>query len=263
MRRPGKCIQVDFGDAMRAMVLCAGYGTRLGELTREMPKPMLPLQGHPLLEYIIVHLSHYGFTQIAINLHFMPEQICGYFGDGSRWGTDIVYSHEYELLGTAGGIKKMASFLCQGNSFLVQYGDVLTDQDLTAMYTFHSGRQALATLLLHQRLRSNSIVTLDSSSRIIGFWERPDEEPSRTVGPSWVNSALCICDPALLEAIPADQPCDLARDIFPKLVSTGRLYGFPLTGYRCAIDSCERLLEAQEAVADKRCSVLLPRWSVK
>jgi len=88
---------------MRAMVLSAGYGTRLGNLTREMPKPMLFLEGRPMLEHIICHLARQGFDQIAINLHFKPEIVQNYFGDGSKWCVKITYSYEPELLGTARG----------------------------------------------------------------------------------------------------------------------------------------------------------------
>jgi mannose-1-phosphate guanylyltransferase/phosphomannomutase len=239
------------------MVLCAGYGTRLGDLTREMPKAMLPLQGRPMLEYIVCHLVRHGFNQIAINLHFMPDMIRDYFRDGSRFGVELVYSYEPELLGTAGGVKKMAEFLGAEEAFLVHYGDVLTDQDFTAMLHFHRERKALATLLLHQRVRSNSVVSLDREGRIIGFLERPTEEARRGVQSPWVNSGICICDPQFLDEIPAGIACDLPRDIFPRLIDSGRLYGFPLSGYRCAVDSPERLAEARAAIADGRCRIQL------
>jgi mannose-1-phosphate guanylyltransferase/phosphomannomutase len=242
---------------MKAMVLCAGHGTRLGDLTREMPKAMLPLQGRPMLEYIIRHLAQHGFNQIAINLHFMPDMIRDYFGDGSRFGVELVYSYEPELLGTAGGVKKMADFLRAGEAFLVHYGDVLTDQDFTAMLHFHHERNALATLLVHQRERSNSVVSLDREGHIIGFLERPTEEARRCVQSPWVNSGICICAPQFLDEIPADVACDLPRDIFPKLIDSGRLYSFPLSGYRCAVDSPERLAEARAAIADGRCRIQL------
>ena len=241
------------------MVLCAGYGTRLGGLTRETPKPMLLLQERPMLEYIICHLARHGFSRIAINLHFMPDAIQDYFGDGSRLGVELVYSYELELLGTAGGVKKMADFLSAGGAFMVHYGDVLADQDFTAMLHFHRERNALATLLLHQRARSNSVVTLDEEGHITGFLERPTEEARRGVESPWVNSGICICDPQFLDAIPADVACDLPRDIFPRLIDSGRLYGFPLSGYRCAVDSPGRLAEARAAIADGRCQIRLSR----
>lgn len=244
---------------MRAMVLCAGYGTRLGDLTRDTPKPMFRLQERPMLEYIICRLAWHGFRQIAINLHFMPDAIRDYFGDGSRFGVELVYSYELELLGTAGGIKKMEDFLGAGEAFMVHYGDVLTDQDFTAMLHFHRERNALATLLLHQRARANSVVSLDKEGRIIGFLERPTEEARRGVKSPWVNSGICICDPQLLDEIPADIVRDLPRDIFPRLIDSGRLYGFPLSGYRCAVDSPDRVIEARAAIADGRCQIQLCR----
>lgn len=238
---------------MKAMVLCAGLGTRLGELTREIPKPMLAIQGQPLLAYLLGNLRRHGFDEIAINLHFKPEMIREQYGDGARDQLKLAYAYEPKLLGTAGGVKNMEDFFRKEPAFLVHYGDILTDQDFTAMLAFHRERGALATLLVHQRLHSNSIVNLDATGRITSFLERPDEKARAGQSSRWVNSGVCICAPEVLDAIPVGVPCDLPRDIFPKLITTGRVFGFALTGYRCAIDSPERLAEARTAVADGRC----------
>ena len=238
---------------MRAMILAAGYGTRLGDLTEETPKPLLPLQGRPLIEYVISNLAQHGFDEIAVNLHFMSDKVRGVLGDGSHWNVRIEYSEELELLGTAGGLKKMDAFFKQSDAFLVHYGDILTNQDLAAMVKFHRQRQSLVTMLVHQRPGSNSIVEMDEQQRVIGFWERPDDQTRRRINSSWVNSAVCVCDPTVLELIPDGTVCDLPRDIFPQLVSTGRLFGFPLTGFRCAIDSRQRYEEANAAIAEGRC----------
>lgn len=244
---------------MKAMVLCAGYGTRLGDLTRDTPKPMLRLQQRPILEYIISHLLRHDFNQIAINLHFMPDIIRDYFGDGSRFGVELIYSYEPELLSTAGGVKRMENFLGVGEAFIVHYGDVLTDQDFTVMLEFHRKHKALATLLLHQRAYSNSIVSLDEKGRVTDFIERPTAETRREVNSPWVNSGICICDPQLLDEIPADVACDLPRDIFPGLIESNRLFGFPLSSYRCVVDSPGRLAEARAAIANGRCQIRLYR----
>jgi NDP-sugar pyrophosphorylase family protein len=242
---------------MKAMVLCAGFGTRLGGITKEIPKPMLPLQGRPMLAYILANLREHGFDRIAINVHFKPEVIRDHFGDGAGEKVELAYSHEPELLGTAGGIKKMETFLREDGAFLVQYGDVVTDQDFSAMLRFHRERKALATLLLHQRAKSNSVVSLDDGGRIIGFLERPDEKTRQGVVSPWVNSGVYICEPEFLDAIPAGVACDLPRDVFPKLLGSGRLFGFPLKGYRCAVDSPERLEEVRNAIAEGKCRIRL------
>src|SRR5213594_3520846 len=173
---------------MKAMVLCAGYGTRLGELTREVPKPMLPFRGRPMLEYILANLKRSGFDEIVVNLHFRPRIIQDHFGDGSRWRLKLTYSVESELLGTAGGVKKMETFFRDADAFLVHYGDVVTNQDLSAVWRFQCERQARATILVHQRKRSNSVVTLDNENRVIGFLERPKDAERAGVDSTWVNS---------------------------------------------------------------------------
>ncbi|MBL9138285.1 MAG: NDP-sugar synthase [Verrucomicrobiales bacterium] len=240
---------------MKAMILCAGYGTRLGDLTRDVPKPMLPVAGRPLLAYLLGHLRDQGFGDIMINLHFRPEMIRDVFGDGSQWALRLEYSPEEQLLGTAGGVKKAEAFFQGPDPFLVQYGDVLTDQDLGALVKRHRETAALATLLVHQRARSNSVVTLDPGGRILNFLERPAESERRGVESPWVNSGICICSPEIFDFIPPGQPCDLPRDVFRKLVPTGRLWAVGLSGYRCAIDSPERLAQAREAVVAGQCRV--------
>jgi mannose-1-phosphate guanylyltransferase/phosphomannomutase len=231
---------------MKAIVLSAGFGTRLGDLTREIPKPMLDVNGVPILGRILANLKEHGFTQIAINLHFKPELIRDYFGDGRKFGLEITYSYEQTLLGTAGGAKNFESFFQNESLFLVHYGDVVTNQDLSQLVAAHKEKNALATLLLHERAKSNSVVSLDEERRIVGFLERPSEEERRHVKSPWVNSGVTICSPEILTSIPANTTCDLPRDIFPKLIHTRRLFGFPLSGYRCAVDSPERLQQLHD-----------------
>jgi len=237
---------------VKAIVLCAGYGTRLGDLTREVPKPMLPLQGKPLLAYTLHYLAGQGFKRIAINLHFLPEQITNYVGDGARFGVRVHYSYEPQLLGTAGAVKNLEPWLADVEDFLVLYGDILLDQDLSVLVKRHRQVKALATLLLHQRPGSNSLVQMDETGRIVGFVERPTEE-QRAANPfPWVNSGVHVLNTRVLDYIPAGHPADFPRDVFTKLVDKKRLYGVPLTGYRCAIDSQARYAEAEAAIAQER-----------
>lgn len=242
---------------MKAMVLSAGYGTRLGDLTKNQPKPMLLIDGHPLLEYLIVNLARGGFRQIAVNLHFMPEAIVDYFGDGRRWGVEITYSYEEELLGTAGGVKKIEDYFREEETFLVHYGDVLTDQDLAGMAAYHREKSAEITMLLHQRAKSNSVVSINAENRVIGFLERPSDEERKQIRSPWVNSGISICNRAVLDAIPAGIACDFPRNVFPKFIGSGGVFGYALNGYRCAVDSPQRLEEARQAIHEGRCKISL------
>jgi NDP-sugar pyrophosphorylase family protein len=232
---------------MKALVLCAGYGTRLGGLTREVPKPMLPICGKPLLAYTIQYLVHHGFDNIAINLHFKPDMITGYFGNGQDWGAHIHYSYEEQLLGTAGAVKNIESFFLDVDDFLIIYGDLLIDQDLQEMWSSHKLNRASATLLVHQRKRSNSLIRLEENGQISDFVERPSEEERKKFGisHSWVNSGVQLINQRLLAFFPRGHVCDLPRDIYPSVLKKETIFGYPLSGYRCAIDSPERYEQTQ------------------
>ena len=114
---------------MRAMVLAAGLGTRLRPVTWSVPKPMVPVLNRPVMEHILRLLASHGITEVIANLHWFPDTIEDYFGDGSSLGIDLTYSHEDTLHGTAGGVYKAREYF--DGSFLVISGDALTDVDLT------------------------------------------------------------------------------------------------------------------------------------
>lgn len=231
---------------MKAMILAAGHGTRLGELTKDIPKPMLNVGGRPILEHIICNLARQGITQIAVNLHYKADVIKNYFGNGKRFGVDLIYSRELELLGTAGGIKKVDWFLGTG-TFLVHYGDIVTDQDFGRTIRFHQERNAIATLLIKKYRYAHCAIEIDGDRCITTFLERPTEKERGQIESPWDNSCIHVCEPEFLAAIPPNVVCDLAKDIFPSLVSSKRLFAFPSSGYFCAIDSPEQLEEARRA----------------
>ena len=217
---------------------------------------MLPICGEPLLAYTLRYLAHYGFDQIAINLHFKSKMIIEYLGDGSRFNVMLHYSHEDVPLGTAGAIKQLEEYFSDVEDFLVLYGDLLIDQDLTSFMDFHYSKQAFATLLVHQRGRSNSLVRMDESNRVTGFIERPTEAEQQTTSIPWVNSGLQALNRRVLQYISEGKPADLPRDVYMHLLDQEVIFGFPLTGYRCAIDSVERYKEAQRAIADGQYSII-------
>lgn len=233
---------------MKALVLCAGFGTRLGALTTALPKPMLPVGGSPLLAHTLRHLASEGFNDVAVNLHFFPTKITEYFGDGSAFNVRIHYSYEAELLGTAGAVKKLEPFFADTENFLVLYGDVLTNQSLRDLAAFHVDKGALMTLTLHRRAGSNSAVAMDSSGRIVEFVERPSEEVRARTNLPWVNSGIQMLNRRALSFIAPHTPRDLPRDVVIPLLRQQRIFGFPLTGERIAIDSEARYQQAQRAV---------------
>src|SRR5687768_1023080 len=103
---------------MKAMLLAAGLGTRLRPLTYELPKPMVPILGRPVIEHIMRLLARHGFDDVIANLHYFPDLIREHFGDGSQQGIKLVYSFEEELMGTAGGVRNVRDHF-GGETFLV------------------------------------------------------------------------------------------------------------------------------------------------
>jgi mannose-1-phosphate guanylyltransferase len=212
---------------MRAMLLAAGLGTRLRPITYAMPKPMVPVLNRPVMEHIARLLSRHGFRETIANLHWFPELIEGHFGDGSRFGVELSYSHEEQLLGTSGGVRKAAGFL--GDSFLVISGDALTDIDLAAMRRFHESHDGIATLAT-KRVADTSqfgVAITGSDGRIQGFQEKPD--PAEALS-DLANCGIYMFRSEIFDFFPApgkakfagpDDPpgfADWATDVFPALL---------------------------------------------
>lgn len=132
---------------MKAMLLAAGLGTRLRPLTNHTPKPLIPVNGIPLIFYNLALLKKYGITKVVINLHYLGNQIRGLLGDGRKYGFNFEYSHEKKILGTGGGIKKAEKFLKNG-PFLVLNGDIIADVNLEKLIAAHQKLKPLATLVV-------------------------------------------------------------------------------------------------------------------
>jgi NDP-sugar pyrophosphorylase family protein len=138
---------------------------------------------------------------------------------------------------------------------MLHYGDVVTDQDFRAMVDFHRAHAGLATILVHERWRSNSVVEVGAGGRVERFLERPRPAEREGIESRLVNSSVCVCDRAALDAFPVGGAADLPRDVLPRLVAEGLLYAFELTGERVAVDSEERLQELREALSSGRLSI--------
>ena len=244
---------------MKAVILAAGEGTRLRPLTRDCPKPMLPIAGKPLLEHTAEWLKGHGFAEIAINLHHRPAAIMSHFGDGSRLGVRVTYSIETVILGTAGALKALSGFL--DSTFAVVYGDVLTDLDLGALCRFHCARRmsdpsCVATLSLYRVPDPTAcgIVEIDCGNRVLRLLEKP--KPQEVFG-DLAFSGVLIAEPEMVDAIPPGAFCDLGFHTFPLLLRGRKtLYGLPLSAdeYLIDIGSHEKYAEACRGWASRRAS---------
>lgn len=245
MKRP--LVNGDDGISMKALILAAGEGTRLRPLTLTCPKPMLPVGGVPLLVYLFRWLRWHGITEVAINLHHLPEVITDYVGDGGRFGIEATYSWEDPILGSAGAAKKLEQYL--DSTFLVVYGDMLLDVDLGPLLDLHRLKRADLTLGLMyvEDPSSKGIVQLNGEGRVLRFVEKP--KPGEIEG-NLASAGVYLVEPSVLDKVPPDRYYDFGHDLVPRLVEEGTpVFGRLLTGYLLDIGTPEAYRQAQHDVA--------------
>jgi len=229
------------------MILAAGRGERLMPLTENRPKPMLPINGRPALEYIIAWLRHYGITELFVNLSHHPEGVTKHFDDGRAFGVHLTCSIEDRILGTASGVKNVAHLL--GDPFVVVYGDVLTDLELSALIRFHETRPAgvhVSLALNHtERPWDCGIVGVDAEGRVTRFAEKPAKD---AVFSDLSNSGIMVVDAGIMNRVPEGEFSDFGLDILPQLLDAGvPIHGWlmPKDAYLIDMGTMENYRRAQ------------------
>ena len=210
---------------------------------------MIPVAGRPVLEHVVRLLARHGFDQIAVNLHHMPDAITAHFGNGRDFGVAITYSHEEQMLGTAGAVRRLSTFF--DKRFLVYYGDNLMNVDLSELWRVHEceGVQASIGLAFMDDPTSRGIVQLDDSSRVTRFVEKPREE--EIFDDYHVNAGVYILEPSIIDLIPPDCAYDFARDLFPGMLADGAaIHGHRLVGQVLSTDTPERYETTCRQVSD-------------
>jgi len=198
---------------MKAVILAGGLGIRLYPLTQKTAKCMLPVNGKPLLKRIILYLASYGFKEIVVTLGSKSKQIVDYFGDGSQFNVNLLYSIERKPLGTAGSFKNAERYL--DGTVLVMQGDTLTNFNLEEVIAFHKDRKAMVTIAVTpvNDPSGYGIAVIDKHGRIIRFEEKP-----RHFFSNLVNSGIYVLEQEVLDHIPKGKMFDFSKDLFPKLL---------------------------------------------
>src|SRR5919199_6538883 len=247
---------------MKAVIMAGGQGTRLRPLTSDQPKPMIPIVNAPCMEHIVGLLKRHGFTDIAVTLQFMPDEIRDYFGDGSDWGVDMHYSIEDAPAGTAGSVKMAEQQLgLEGERLLIISGDALTDADLSLLVEFHEEKGSEATMVLKsvENPLDFGIVITEEDGRISRFLEKP---AWGQVFSDTVNTGIYLLEPSVMEEIPdpaTEGEYDFSKELFPKLLEAGRpLYGFVTDAYWGDIGTLEQYAGAQRDVLDGKVEGVRP-----
>lgn len=210
---------------MKAMILAAGFGTRLWPLTIERTKPAIPFLNRPLIAYTIEYLKQFGITDIIINLHHEPESVRDQIGDGAEYGVKIHYSlEEPEILGTSGALDNVRDLLAD-ETFLVINGKIITNLDLHAALQTHRTQEAIATLVLkpNPQCEKFSEIKVDEHGFYQGFGGFPkttDYRPPTTDRPL-MFVGIHILEPKIFEYIPRAVFSDSIRDVYPAAMAAG------------------------------------------
>src|ERR1044072_5711229 len=204
---------------MRAIVLSAGYGTRLWPLTEDRTKPALPILGKPLVGYVAEYLAGYGIDEIVVNLHHRPESVRRALGDGSRFGVKLHYVEEPVILGTSGALDNTREFF-ERETFVVVNGKIITDIDLRAATATHRRMNALATLVLLPNVRRERFSVVETEAgRIKGFGRMPVDE-----GPvPLMFTGIHIMKPRILEYVPRGVFSASVTDVYPTAMANGEI----------------------------------------
>ena len=238
---------------LNTVIMAGGMGQRLRPLTCNLPKPLAPLCGAPIMVYTLRLLAQHGIDHAAVTLWYRPEDVINTFGS-HYGGIDLDYVIEKEAVGTAGSVLLAAQQT--RDTVLVLSGDGLTNVDLRAALAFHKARHAAATLVLHHvdiPLPYGVVVT-DSDSRIRRFIEKPDW--SRAIS-SLVNTGVYLLEPEALALIPPDKPFDFGRDLFPLMLERNLpLYGFESPAYWCDVGTPAAFLQAQADLLSGRAGIV-------
>jgi D,D-heptose 1,7-bisphosphate phosphatase len=229
---------------MKAVILAGGKGTRLGTLTREVPKPMITVGDRPVLHHQVDLAVRFGIREIIILVNYLKEPIVEYFGDGSAFGAEITYHEELQPLGTVGGITEIADRLT--GDFLLFYGDVMADMDLSRLIAFHTEKKSLCTLVLHPNDHpfDSDLVETDAGGRVVAFHPKP-HAPEAWL-PNLVNAGVYLMSPAILHHLTPGIKADFGRDVFPAIYRKVDMYGYRTPEYLKDMGTPERLQKVRE-----------------
>ena len=221
------------------MLLAAGIGERLKPLTLKTPKPLIPVEGVPLIQYNLILLQKAGVKEVMVNLHHLGDQIRRALGDGSRFGLTLHYSEEKIILGTGGGLKKVEDFFREAPFFALN-ADVLIDLDLKDLFRFHEKNPAEASLVVSSDVREDvkRLVYADEEGRIGAISEA---KPKNASLKPYVFTGAQLIESRLLRKLPEGVECSVVDEAYlPTLASGEPLNAYRFEGYYRDVGSPER-----------------------
>jgi NDP-sugar pyrophosphorylase family protein len=255
---------------MKAIVLSAGFGTRIRPLSNHLPKILLPILGRPLIDNILLYLRKFGVNEVALNTHHLARVISDYLKNGVKYKLKISLSHESQILGTGGGIGNLRDFLITppvAENFIVHNGDTLTNLDLSPALDLHNKTNATATLILHN-YPSLNMIEISSDGRILDIGKLQPKDSTRLaqIDHNYAYTGVSIMNQRIFEYLPGNDYGNLT-DVFRELIKRKELFGYLTSNhYWREIGTAFDYLKAHRDILVERTQVLmeseLPPFSI-
>ena len=230
---------------MKVVIMAGGRGTRIAEVNSEVPKPMIPIKGKPILEYTIQILKEQGFYDIILVVGYLGHVIQEYFGDGTKMGVHINYLVEKEPLGTAGALYYLKEVI--HDDFMLLNGDIIFDIDIEKLRKAHIRNGKTATILTHPNSHpyDSGVIVADSEGKVLKWLCKEDE---RKWYENRVNAGIHMLSPRVFEKFSVLEKKDLDRDILKALIPEEELYIYDSPEYVKDMGTPERLYAVEEDI---------------
>lgn len=214
---------------MKVVIMAGGKGTRIASVASDIPKPMIPIEGKPVLEHEMICLREQGFTDILITVSHLGNIIMDYFGDGSKFGVHITYYFEKEPLGNAGALFQVKEQLT--DDFLLLNADAMFDIDFNRFVQYHRVHGAVATLFTHPNSHpyDSGVIIADEHMAVQRWLAKEDERPEYYK--NRVNAGLHVLNKKILEQKIEGKKIDLDRQLLKPLAGTGKIYCYDSPEY--------------------------------
>lgn len=233
--------QYTMSNVNKAVILAGGRGTQLRPYTYEIPKPLLPVQGTPILEHLILQLKKNGITEIIIAISYLGNKIKDYFGDGSKWGVSIEYSEETDNLMTGGAVKKIKEKL-NNETFLVIHGDILTDFSFVDFIQYHKEQGAIATVALTTAEKPKEFGQIKMlGTRLVQFYQNTEKNDLKS---NLIHTGIYAFEPEIFNHFPKGVKRFSLEDIIRDLIKDREASGYIFDGKWYDVGNPENYEEA-------------------
>lgn len=243
---------------MKTVIMAGGKGTRIQSIASDIPKPMIPIDGVPVLERELCSLKEQGFTDIIITVSYLGDVIKNYFGNGDKWGVNIEYYTEETPLGNAGALFKLRDRLT--DDFLLLNADAIFDVDFNRMVSFHKEKNALVTLFTHPNSHpyDSGLIIADQNLAVQAWLTKEDKRPAYYK--NRVNAGLHVISPQILDTVSVDAErigienpdtgkickVDLDRMLLKPLAGSGRMFCYDSPEYVKDMGTPERFYAVEK-----------------